>query len=257
VSGVRYERDGALAVLTLDEPDSRNALSATLLDELGDGLERASGDPEVRVVVLTNTGTTFCAGADLRDGGASPRWSPTAVYEAILDAPKPVVGRIAGHCMGGGLGLAAACDVSIVADDARMGFTEVRLGVAPAIISVIVLPKLRATDAAELMLTGRRLSGREAADLGLLTRAVAREGLDGAVVEVVEELLAGGPAAQAAIKELLRVVPALSREEAFAEATRLSQQLFASEEAGEGIAAFREGRPAAWVPSDRRRGEGT
>jgi methylglutaconyl-CoA hydratase len=241
-------------VLTLDEPDNRNALSATLLDGLGDGLERAMGDADVRLVVLTNTGTTFCAGADLR-GGGEPRWSPTAVYEAILDAPKPVVGRVGGHCMGGGLGLAAACDVSIVAEDARMGFTEVRLGVAPAIISVIVVPKMRAVDAAELMLTGRRFSGREAADLGLLTRAAASDALDGSVAEVVEQLLAGGPGAQASIKGMLRDLPGISRDRAFAEMTRRSQALFASEEAREGIAAFRERRPAAWVPAGRGRTE--
>lgn len=245
-SGVRYEVRGAVATLTLDEPDNRNALGESLVNGLGDNLQRASADESVRAIVLTNTGSTFCAGADLR-GGGTPRWSPTELYQLILDAPKPVVGRIAGHCLGGGVGLAAACDISVVSTEARFGFTEVRLGVAPAIISVIVVPKLRCADAAELMLTGRRFTAAEAALLGLVNRAVPADRLDEQVQGLLEELVAGGPRAQAEIKALLRRVPALERDAAFAEMSVLSRELFASDEAAEGIAAFRERRSAAWV----------
>ncbi|GAA0623708.1 enoyl-CoA hydratase family protein [Sporichthya brevicatena] len=251
--GVRSEVRGGVATLTLDEPDNRNALSESLVNGLGDGLARACADESVRVIVLTNTGSTFCAGADLRGGGGAPRWSPTEIYQLILDAPKPVVGRIAGHCLGGGVGLAAACDISVVSAEARFGFSEVRLGVAPAIISVIVLPKLGRAVAAELMLTGRRIGGAEAASTGLVNRAVPMDQLDAEVAGLLAELLAGGPQAQMQIKTLIRRVPQLERDAAFAEMTVLSRQMFGSAEAAEGVAAFRDRRPAAWAAEGENR----
>lgn len=241
--------ESGVATITLDRPEQRNALSVELVDSLADHLHEAIADEAVRVVVLTNVGTTFCAGADLRSGSSgSARHSLVDVLAAILDAPKPVVGRIAGHCMGGGVGLAAACDVSVVADDARIGFTEVRIGVAPAMISVVCLPKLRRADAAELFLTGQRITAGRAVEVGLLNRAVPRADVDATVGDVVSELVQGGPAALAAAKRLLRDVPRLPRDEAFAITAELSAELFASEEAAEGMAAFREKRPARWVP---------
>lgn len=238
-----------VATITLDRPESRNALSAELVDSLGDQLSDAVADDAVRAIVLTNAGTTFCAGADLKRGTAgSARHSLVDVLGSILDAPKPVVGRIAGHCMGGGVGLAAACDISVIADDARVGFTEVRVGVAPAMISVVCLPKLRRADAAELFLSGERITAARAVQVGLLNRAVPRDDLDGAVAEVLAAVTAGGPQALAAAKRLLREVPELGRDEAFAVTAELSAALFASDEAAEGMAAFREKRPARWVP---------
>jgi methylglutaconyl-CoA hydratase len=245
---VRYEGAGGVATITLDDPDRRNALSTALVDALFDGLQRAMADDQVRVVVLTNTGTTFCAGADLKSGGLPAQHSLEEVLTSILDGPKPVVGRIAGHCMGGGVGLAAACDVSVVVDDAKLGFTEVRLGLAPAIISVVCLPKLRAADARELFLTGERVSAERAVQVGLCNQAASADGLDGAVGAYVEQLLAGGPGALAAIKELIATVPTLDTATAFARMHELSQALFASAEGAEGMASFRERRPAAWVP---------
>ncbi len=237
------------ATITLDRPDARNALSAELVESLADHLEEAVGRADVRVVVLTNAGTTFCAGADLKTGAArSPRRSLVDVLTTILDSPKPVVGRIAGHCMGGGVGLAAACDISVIADDAKVGFTEVRIGVAPAMISVVCLPKMRRADAAELFLSGERITAARAVEVGLLNRAVAPDALDEAVDEVVTKLAAGGPLALAACKRLLREVPDLDRDDAFAMTEVLSAELFASDEAAAGMAAFREKRPAPWVP---------
>lgn len=241
--------DRGVATITLARPDNRNALSAELVDSLGDHLTEAIAQEGVRVVVLTNQGTTFCAGADLSAGTAgSPRYSLVDVLTTILDSPTPVVGRIAGHCMGGGVGLAAACDISVVADDARIGFTEVRLGVSPAMISVVCLPKLRRADASELFLSGERISARRAVDVGLLNRAVPAAELDAAVAGVVANVAAGGPNALAAAKRLVHEVPGMTRDRAFAETERLSAELFASDEAREGIAAWRDKRPAAWVP---------
>ena len=238
-----------VATITLDRPDARNALSPDLVDGLADHLDEAIADDAVRVVVLTNAGTTFCAGADLKAGTArSPRRSLVDVLTTMLDSPKPVIGRIAGHCMGGGVGLAAACDISVITEDAKVGFTEVRIGVAPAMISVVCLPKMRRADSAELFLSGERITAERAVEVGLLNRVVPRDDLDAAVAEVVGKVVAGGPLALAAAKRLLREVPDLGRDEAFAVTEALSAELFASDEAAEGMAAFREKRPAPWVP---------
>ncbi|MGH9060050.1 MAG: enoyl-CoA hydratase/isomerase family protein, partial [Acidimicrobiales bacterium] len=191
-----------VATFVLAHPENRNALTPQLLNELGDALAAVAADDAVRVVVLTNEGPAFCAGADLsgRTREEKARYGLTDVFAAMLDSPKPVIGRIAGHCMGGGVGLAAACDLSIAADDVRIGFTEVRIGVAPAIISVVCLPKLRRADALELFLTGERIPAGRAAEVGLLTRAVPRHELDAAVDAVVGQILAGAPGALAASK---------------------------------------------------------
>jgi enoyl-CoA hydratase/carnithine racemase len=253
---VRYEVAGGVATLTMDQPHNRNAMTPALLNGLGDGLTAASADPSTRVVVLTNTGPAFSAGADLSGGAGdeAPRFGLADVLAAILDSPKPVVARVAGHCLGGGVGLAAACDLSVANDEVRFGFTEVRLGVAPAIISVVCLPKLRRADALELFLTGERIPAARAAAVGLITSAVPEDELDAAVTALVARLLAGGPAALAAAKRLVFDVPALDRQAAFAMTTSLSQSLFASAEAAEGMAAFREKRRPAWVPADSQPG---
>ena len=248
---VLYEIAGGVATLTLNQPDNRNALTPALLDGLGECLERSVRADVVRVIVLTNNGPAFCAGADLKGGGLAPaRYDLPSILSAIQDSPKPVVGRIAGHCMGGGVGLAAACDLSIAAPDVRFGFTEVRIGAAPAIISVVCLPKMSRGDALELFLTGERISANRAAEVGLIT-AVADEGdLDTAIGSLVSKLLAGGPVAIAAAKRLVFEVPTLDRAEAFSRTARVSRDLFASPEAAEGMAAFRERRSASWVPSE-------
>lgn len=251
---VRLGLDGAVATITLDAPQRKNALAPELVARLADHLDAAYSDDRVRVVVLTNTGTTFCAGADLKaarpqvGSGAAGRGF-TDVFERLLDGPKPVIGRIAGHCTGGGVGLAAACDLSVIADDSIVAFTEVRIGVAPAIISVVCMPKLRAADAMDLFLTGERIPAARAVEVGLLNRVVPRPDLDTAVDELVASLLRGGPNALAASKSLVRRVPGMARAEAFAWTGELSASLFASEEAQAGIAAFRDRRDPPWRPA--------
>ena len=247
---VHYAVEGPVARITLDSPDNRNALSIELMNSLGDNLTKAIEDSGVRVVVLTNEGNTFCAGANLRGEPTdeAPRFGLVQILEMMQDAPKPIVGRIAGHCTGGGNGLAAACDVSIAADDTFFAFTEVRIGVAPAIISVVCLPKLRRSDALELFLTGKRVMATRIAEIGMINMAVPREELDAAVSDIVDDLAAGAPNALAASKELVYKIPQMSRDDAFAWTGKLSPELFASEEAAEGIKAFREKTKPSWVP---------
>jgi methylglutaconyl-CoA hydratase len=258
-TSVRYAVTEAVATLTMDQPHNRNALTPALMAGLSEGLEKALADEAVGVVVLTNSGPAFCAGADLSGGspagpvgskrrGGARRDGLADLLAAIQDSTKPVVARIAGHCVAGGIGLAAACDISIADDAAKFGFTEVRIGVAPAIISVVCLPKLRRADALELFLSGERISAARAAEVGLITRAVPAAGLDAEVVAVVAKLLAGGPSALAAAKRLVYTIPGMDREAAFTRTTEVSQALFASAEAAEGMAAFREKRLPSWAP---------
>jgi methylglutaconyl-CoA hydratase len=258
MSLVEVGRDGGVTTVTLADEDNRNALSTALVGELVAALDEADADPDVRVVVLTNRGRVFCAGADLsersgggpsHDGSATPpaRVDPAALFSRFRSSPKVYVGRIAGHCVAGGMGLAAAMDLTVVVDDARFGFTEVRRGVAPAMISVLCLPKMRPTEAAEAMLLGNRMTGADAARLGLVNRAVPADELDATVDGFVADLLAGGPGALAATKQLLTRVPTLSVEDAFAWTAELSSELFSTDEAREGMRAFLEKRPPNWT----------
>jgi len=244
----RYEVDGAVARITLDLPDKRNALTAELLDSLGADLTSARDDEGVRAVVLTHTGTTFCAGADLSAGrAAATRFDLVAALRLIEEMDKPVVARVGGACRGGGVGLAAACDLSVASTEATFAFSEVRLGVAPAIISVVCLAKLGRADASELFLTGERFDAARAAAVGLINRVVDPERLDETVGSLVDQLLLGAPGALGAAKRLLSAVPALGRTDAYEWTRALSEELFASEEAAQGMAAFRERRPPPWA----------
>src|SRR5690606_2586184 len=178
-----------------------------------DALTAADEDPAVRVVVLTNEGKVFCAGADLSAQSAAPADGKgargyDALLRAILSSTTPVVGRIDGHAVAGGVGLAAACDISIARDDVLFGFTEVRVGVIPAIISVVCLPKMSRGDAMEAFLRGHRFPSTRAAEIGLINRAVPTGDLDAAVDEVVADLRRGGPTALGLAKALVNDVPA-------------------------------------------------
>jgi methylglutaconyl-CoA hydratase len=220
---------------TLADVENRNALSAGLVQGLRDALAAANADASVRALVVTNAG-----------GGSGSGGFEELLHE-IQTSPLPVVGRIAGHVVGGGNGLAAALDISIAADDAMFGFTEVRLGVAPAIISVVCLPKMRPGEAMEAFLRGHRFPAARAAELGLINRAVPAERLDAAVEEVLADLRKGGPRALGCAKRLVHEVPRMPQAEAFRWATALSNDLFRSEEAAEGMAAFLGKRAARWA----------
>ena len=256
MSLVETARDGrGVVTVTLADEANRNALSRRLLAELSAVLDDADADPAVRVVVLTNAGRVFCAGADLRESSASADDNPVVVRASELfgrfrRSAKPYVGRIAGHCVAGGMGLAAAMDISIARDDARFGFTEVRVGVAPAMISVLCLPKMRRAEATAAFLRGNRFSAAEAARLGLINGAVPAESLDDEVEAVVTDLLAGGPSALAAAKQLVYRVPEMPFDDALDWAERRSAELFASDEAAEGMDAFLNKRTPEWVPDN-------
>jgi methylglutaconyl-CoA hydratase len=208
-------------------------------------------------VVVTGQGSTFCAGADLSGALAGDADSFTssgpaemaALLEAMLDHPKPLVARVQGHVAGGGNGLVAACDIAVAAESAKFAFSEVRVGVAPAVISVVCLAVMQRRHAQQLFLTGERVSAQRVLEAGLVTAVAADEALDAVVSSYVDALLLGGPEAMGHTKNLLRRVPRLSRDEAFTFTAELSGTLFASAEAREGMSAFLERHSPSWVPS--------
>lgn len=243
------------ATITLNRPQNRNALSVELVESLAENLDRAISDASANVIVLTGEGSVFCAGADLKERRtvqSNDEELPTFVkiFQAIQASPKPVVAKLNGSALAGGLGLVCSCDFAIAPTTAMFGFTEVRIGVSPAIISVVCLPKMRANDAVELFLTGERIDAARAEQVGLIHRAVPADQLDEAVDTLVGKLLLGGPNALAATKDLLRRIPSFGDQtEAFRWAAKLSASLFASDEGREGMAAFAEKRTPAWVPA--------
>ena len=244
-------RQGA-AWITLDRPDARNALSAALVNELDAHIATALDDAAVRCIVLTGNGPAFCAGADLKsppgqvvDGRAGVSFAD--VLARIQDAPKPVIAAVNGAAFAGGLGLVGASDIVVAVDDAPFAFSEVRIGVIPAVISVVCLPKLGIHHGMKLFLTGERFSGAQAVALGLVHRAVPRTGLHAAVQAEIDMLNLGGPTALAECKRLVRRVPHLPRDEALRVTSEWSARTFRGAEAAEGMAAFREKRQPAWA----------
>ncbi|HEY0537217.1 MAG TPA: enoyl-CoA hydratase-related protein [Actinoallomurus sp.] len=245
---VQHAVDGGVATITMDSPRNRNALSRRLVTELREALTAALGDDGVRVVVLTGTGPVFCAGADLKEQSAGePPPDVPGLVGLIWDSPKPVVARLNGPARAGGLGLVTACDLAVAPETATFAFTEVRLGVVPAMIAVTCLRRMDPRAAAEYFLTGEVFDARRAQEIGLINRAVPAEELDGAVAHYTGMLLRGAPEALAIAKQLPRTVPSMTVEEGFARMAELSADRFASDEAKEGIAAFLGKRDPRWL----------
>ncbi len=246
---IRSARRGPAAVVTLDSPRNRNALSRALLQQLQAELRSAAADPAVRVLVLTGAGPVFCSGADLReqaDGSGRGLGGLPEVLTLLMEGPLPVVARVNGPARAGGVGLLAACDVVVAGTTATFAFSEVRLGVVPAVISAVVLPRMVPHVAHRLMLTGQVFDAETAARGGLVDLVVPDADVDGEVRAQLVHLTAGAPSALAATKRLLR---ARNPDLRFDDLLELSARFFAGEEGQEGIAAFREKRPARWVPT--------
>jgi methylglutaconyl-CoA hydratase len=240
-----------VATLTLDSPANRNALSRAMRAQLGAAVREALADDAVRVIVLDHTGRVFCSGMDLAEaagGGVEDqgvREFPE-LLSALWSSPKPVVAVVRGPARAGGVGLAAACDVVVAASSASFAFSEVRLGLVPAVISAVVLPRMVPHVAHRLMLTGEVFDAATAATGGLVDLVPPDDGVDDALAGLLTALAAGAPTALAETKRLLR---AGSPPLAFDPLLELSARFFASDEGQEGIASFREKRLARWVPA--------
>lgn len=251
MSTVEYLVAGSVATITLDAPERRNALSAPLLGQLRSALDAAEADAAVRSVVLSHTGTVFCSGMDLTTvtdvpAAEQPINAFPALLQRIWEFGKPVIARVDGKARAGGIGLIAASDIAIGSPRADFAFTEVRLGLVPAVISVPVLPRLQPRAVLELCLTGETFDADRAAQIGLLNRVVADPDAE---VTRLSGLLAGcEPKALAATKAMLhRDRGGVSMAEDLSAMSALSAEYFAGPEAAEGIAAFREKRPPAWA----------
>ncbi len=252
---VHFEVTSGIATVTLDSPANRNALSRALVKGLQESLDAAVADNRARVVILTGAGPVFCSGADLKEMGSSTGGSGqgagpgglVTILKTILNSPKPVIARVAGPARAGGIGLVAACDIAVGVDGATFAFSEVRIGVVPAMISVVVLPKLGLSKGAELLLTGDTFDAAEAVRLGLLNAAVPVDQLDERVGRYTSSILKGAPGALAGCKRLVREVPGMDLDTAFEMTSELSAEYFASQEAQEGMASFREKRPPRWA----------
>ncbi|MGA2933008.1 MAG: enoyl-CoA hydratase-related protein [Acidimicrobiales bacterium] len=244
---VGVQHNGGIRTLTLDSPSNRNALSSRLLEELEQALRDATSDPEVRAIVLTGSGPVFCSGADLSERGvAAPSRMPD-ILTGIVESPVPVIARVNGHARAGGLGLVAASDLAAAVEGSTFAFSEVRVGVAPAMIMVPALRVVEPRFLATATLTGESFTAREAAAAGLLS-AVAHDeaALNAWVAARTLAICKSAPGAVRATKALLRTLPAQGWADGLASAAATSAELFAGAEAAEGMAAFLEKRRPAW-----------
>jgi methylglutaconyl-CoA hydratase len=249
-------RDGAVEQVTLNRPEVRNAFNAELIAELFDWAWQTRHDPSVRAVVLSGAGKSFSAGADLnwmaesvayteeqnlRDAEAAAR-----MFSAINSLPMPVIGRVHGAALGGGAGLAAVCDIVVSGADTIFGFSEVKLGIVPAVISPFVLEKIGRSAARELFLTGARISAARAKEIGLVHAVVPEGELDAAVAGYLREILTGGPEAIAAAKGLITQVWPLSSHDALPVTAKAIAGRRVSAEGQEGLRAFLAKRKPTW-----------
>ncbi len=253
---VDYAVDGQLARLTLDSPRNRNALSSTLVSQLHQGLRDAAADPAVRAVVIGHTGNTFCAGADLSQasGGdpfelaADRARELAALLRTIVESPLPVIAAVNGHVRAGGMGLVGACDLAVAGPRSTFALTEARIGVAPAIISLTLLPKVSPRAAARYYLTGETFGAVDAAAIGLVT--LAADNVGAAVASLTADLGRASPQGLAASKALTTAAVLAQFDRDAERLAADSARLFVSDEAREGMLAFLQKRPPRWAGRD-------
>jgi enoyl-CoA hydratase len=253
---VLEEQQGPVLRLTIDRPEARNSLNPEVLEGLVGGLGRARASDDVRVVVLTGAGDrAFCAGADLGSGltgdaGAveqhEQRGMLRRLFEAAEALDKPLVGRVNGHALAGGLGVALACDLLVAVEDAAFGTPEVRVGLWPYVISALITEHVGPKRALEMMMTGRRLSAGEALDWGLVNQVVAADELDAAVTALTEQLVAGAPVAMALGRRSYHQAREMSPTAAMAYLHGMLDLTVQTEDVVEGVTAFFEKRDPNW-----------
>lgn len=258
---LKIETRGAAAWVWMNRPDVHNAFDETLIAELTEAFGRLDDDPAVRVIVLAGEGRSFSAGADLNwmhrqgqapleDNLADARKLAT-LFRVISACATPTVARVQGAALGGGMGLASACDICVASTKAQFGTTEVKLGIIPAAIGPYVVRAIGERQAYRYFQTAERLDARRALALGLVHELAEPEGLDAAVQAMVDALLVGGPKAQAAATELIRAVAHRAVDDAVVEDTaRRIAVLRSTPEAAEGLRAFLEKRPASWTKAE-------
>jgi enoyl-CoA hydratase/carnithine racemase len=254
---VRYEVSRRRATITIDDPERRNPMSVETMRGILDRTREAVDDPEVGVLVYTGAGDrAFCAGGDLAGsfvddpvGLHRSRGDIADLFRLMLRGGKPTVARVNGHALAGGFGLAVACDVTICVDDAKLGTTEVNVGLWPMMISAVLARVMPRKAALELMLTGRVIGAAEAMSLGAVSRVVARPELDQAVDETVEAFLALSPAALMLGKDAFNAMADADLDSALDRMQGGLTEIAMTDDAQEGVRAFLEKRPADWSGS--------
>lgn len=253
---VRYTVENGFATLTLDSPHNRNAISSALVTQLLEGFDRAGADPGVRGVVLTHTGNTFCAGADLKEAvDADPaaaadirtQWM-VRLLRTILELPKPVLARVDGNVRAGGMGLLAACDIAVAGRGSSFALTEARLGLAPFVISLTLLPRIAARAADRYFLTGERFDADTAERIGLIT--LAADDPEAAIAGLLTELRQGAPQGLAESKRLTTAPILAEFDRSAEELAQRSGRFFGTPEVIEGMTAFLQRRPPRWATED-------
>ena len=251
---VRHE--DSIDYVTLNRPEIRNAIDDTVIEELTRWADAATENRQLRMAVLSGAGKTFCAGADLgwmsrtvdyeHEENIHDAWALARLFARLDTLPIPLVGRVHGAALGGGLGLVAVCDIAVATEDTVFGFTEVKLGIVPAVISPYAVAKMGASAARQLFLTGERFSARRAYELGLIHAVTPPGGLDVAVARVVEELRTAGPQAIAAAKVLIASVVDRHPSAVTELTVDTIADLRVTPEAQEGMRAFLDKRPPRW-----------
>ena len=258
---IDVRREDGIDYVTLNRPEIRNAINDAVIEELTRWAEGATKDRRLRMAVLGGMGKTFCAGADLgwmartvdydHEENIHDAWALARLFARLDTLPVPLVGRVHGAALGGGVGLVAVCDIAVATEDTMFGFTEVKPGVVPAVISPYAVAKIGASAARQLFLTCERFSAQRAYELGLVHVVTPPDGLDAGVMRVVAELRTAGPRAIAAAKELIAAV--VNRQpSAVTELTvdTIAEMRIATE-AQEGMRAFLDKRPPSWTEDDR------
>lgn len=256
-STIDLSRSGAFATLTLARPDVHNAFDANMIAELRGAFEALAADDAVRVVIITGAGASFCAGGDVGWMQESAGWTLdqniedaqalASMFEAAWSLPKPLIGRINGVALGGGAGLVACCDLAVASETARFGFTEVKLGLLPAVIAQYVVPKIGVSHARALFVSGERFTAERAFEIGLIHAITGADELDAIVRALAGRMLSSGPEAAGAAKRLVDAVWSLDRDAARSYAVHAIAAARTSPEGQEGLRAFFEKRKPWWA----------
>jgi methylglutaconyl-CoA hydratase len=262
VDGTQYStiivgQAGKVVRITLDRPEVRNAFTATMVRELREAIHAAAAEPDVRAILLTGAGSSFCAGADLNwmreivsatyEQNIAESLALAELLEELDTIPKPTLARVNGTAIGGGTGFLSACDISIASSEAKFGLSEVKLGLVPAVISPYIVRRIGESQARRYFLTGERFGAHRAAEIGLVHMVVDPADLDARTDEILAGLLSSGPEALAKAKELLRRIPHMGPMEAKAYGAEMIAALRVSPEGQEGMAAFLERRKPRWA----------
>ncbi|MAG55037.1 MAG: enoyl-CoA hydratase [Planctomycetes bacterium] len=249
-------RAGSRLGIRLNRPEVRNAFDERMIAELTSLFEEVAKDDSLRCVILRGEGAAFCAGADIswmrraadygRDDNVADARRLARLFQAFVEVPCPTVAVVQGAALGGGAGLVACADIAVAADDAKLGFTEVRLGIVPAVISPFVLRKVPDCHARRYFATGEVFDGRRASEIGLVSESVPAHQLDARVQQIIAKILTGGPRATRVAKGLVDTIRQTPSDQVFGVTADLIAELRATDEAREGLSAFLEKRHPVW-----------